>query len=87
MARMQKMVSTAPAPPSRWPIALLVEDIETLPMIAEQALHRAQLDRVGHGRGAMGVDIVDVGRVMPAFFSAISIERKAPKPSGCGAVT
>jgi hypothetical protein len=32
MARMQKMVSTAPAPPSRWPIALLVEDIETLPM-------------------------------------------------------
>ena len=29
--------------------------------IAQQPLHRAQFDAVGHGRGAMGVDIVDVG--------------------------
>ena len=30
MARMQKIASTAPAAPSRWPIADLVEDIESL---------------------------------------------------------
>jgi hypothetical protein len=48
---MQKIASTAPAPPSRCPMADLVDDIDTLVSIAlaEQALHRAQLDLVGHG--------------------------------------
>src|SRR4029453_355975 len=32
IARMQKMLSTAPAPPSRWPIADLVELIDNDPM-------------------------------------------------------
>src|SRR6476660_10085491 len=32
IARMQKMLSTAPAPPSKWPMADLVELIETLAM-------------------------------------------------------
>ena len=63
IARMQKIASTAPAPPSRWPIADLVELIDTLPIaLPNRLLDRAQLDRVGHGRGAVGVDIVDVGR-------------------------
>src|SRR5215475_11783189 len=31
IARIEKMASTAPAAPSRWPIADLVEDIDTLP--------------------------------------------------------
>src|SRR4051812_28999034 len=30
IARMQKIASTAPAAPSRWPVEDLVEDIETL---------------------------------------------------------
>src|SRR5215213_11562874 len=32
MARIQKMLSTAPAPPKRWPIADLVELIDSVPM-------------------------------------------------------
>ena len=29
--------------------------------IAKQALYRAQFNRIGHGRCAMGVDIIDIG--------------------------
>src|SRR3546814_17095547 len=32
IARMQKIVSTAPAPPRKWPMADLVELLETLPL-------------------------------------------------------
>jgi hypothetical protein len=34
-------------------------------MIAQQPLDRAQLDRVGHGRGAMRVDIVEIRGLQP----------------------
>jgi hypothetical protein len=40
----------------------LVDDIETRRRIAEQPFDRAELDGVGHGRGAVGIDIVDIGR-------------------------
>ena len=69
MASRQKIASTAPAAPSRWPMEDLVEDIDVLGgRIAEQALDRAQFDTVGHGRGAMGVDVVDVGRRKAGAF-------------------
>ena len=66
MARMQKIASTAPAPPSRWPIAdLVLAHRRAAEIVAEHALDRGQLDRVGHGRGAVGVDIIDVARLHP----------------------
>ena len=64
IARIEKIASTAPAAPSRWPIDDLVDDIEMrLGGIADQALHRAELDLVAQRRrGAVGVDVVDVAR-------------------------
>ena len=63
IARIEKIASTAPAAPSRCPMQDLVDDIEILAGgIADHALHRAKLDGVGHGRGAVGVDVVDVVR-------------------------
>jgi hypothetical protein len=38
---MQKMDSTAPAPPSRWPIADLVELIETVEIASPNSLRTA----------------------------------------------
>src|SRR5215472_17286080 len=41
MARAEKIASTAPAAPSRWPIADFVEDIETLPAALPNSLSTA----------------------------------------------
>ncbi len=58
-----KIASTAPAAPSRWPTADLVDDMETRVLLAHQALHRVELDLVAERRrGAVRVDVVDVGR-------------------------
>ena len=47
---MQKIASTAPAAPSRWPIADLVEDIDSLSAASPNSrFDRAQLDLVAHG--------------------------------------
>ena len=88
IARIEKIASTAPAAPSRWPIEDLVDDIVVLPArIAEQPLDRAQFDLVAdRRRGAVRVDVVDLGGRQPARFSAALIARKAPSPSGEGAV-
>ena len=60
---MENIASTAPAAPSRWPIEDLVDDIVVLAgRVAEQPLDRPQFDLVAdRRRGAMGVDIVDLG--------------------------
>ena len=83
------IASTAPAAPSRWPIADLVE----LTGMLGRALAQGQLQRhrlaavVERGRGAVGVDVVDVDRPLrPASASAKPIARAASVPSGCGAV-
>ncbi len=50
IARIEKIASTAPAAPSRWPIADLVDDIDSCAGgVADQALDRAELDLVAHG--------------------------------------
>ena len=61
---MEKIASTAPAAPSRWPVADLVDDIaRPLRRVAEQPLHRLQLQIVAQRRGgAVRVDVLDVGR-------------------------
>ena len=61
---MEKIASTAPAAPSRWPVADLVDDIaRPLRGVAEHALHRLQLQIVAQRRrGAVRVDVLDVGR-------------------------
>ena len=68
IARIEKIASTAPAAPSRWPMQDLVDDIEICAGgIADQPLHRAKLDLVAERRrGAVRVDVVDVAGVMPA---------------------
>ena len=65
IARIEKIASTAPAAPSRWPIDDLVDDIEMRAGgIADQALDRAELDLVAERRrGAVRVDVVDVARL------------------------
>ena len=76
MASSEKIASIEPAAPSRCPIADLVEDIAALlGRIAEQPRHRAELDLVAERRrGAVGVDVVDVGRARC---------RRASPPSAC----
>ena len=49
--------------------------------VADQALDRAELDRVGHGRGAVRVDVVDVGRRKPG-----ALERGSHAAEGAVAV-
>ena len=61
---------------------------ELVGVIAEQPLHRAELDLVAERRrGAVRVDVVDVLGAMPARSHAARIARSAPLPSGAGAVT
>ena len=64
MARIEKIASTAPAAPSRCPIEDLVDDmLMCAGIIADQPLHRAELDFVAERRrGAMRVDVVDLRR-------------------------
>ena len=73
-ARMQKIASTAPAPPSRWPIADLVELIETSPIALPNSRRTAPSSSLvaERRRGAVGVDIVDVDRVHARPSSAPS---------------
>ena len=76
MASSEKIASTAPAAPSRWPIADLVDDIGDLAGgVAEQALDRAAArSRRPSRRGAVRVDVVDVARRRC---------RRASAPSAC----
>ncbi len=41
IARMQKIASTAPAPPSKWPIADVVELIDTAPIASPNSRRTA----------------------------------------------
>ena len=56
--------------------------------IADQPLDGAELDLVAErGRGAVGVDVVDVRRrQLGALACAAFMQRKAPSPSSAGAV-
>ena len=55
--------------------------------IADHALHGAEFDLVAkRRRRAVRVDIVDLARGIPARFIAMFMQRKAPSPSGEGAV-
>ena len=87
MARIEKIASTAPAAPSRCPIEDLVEDM-LMPSgrVADQALHRAELDLVAERRrGAVRVDVVDLGgrdagaldRRLHAAEGAVAVRRPA----------
>jgi hypothetical protein len=83
IASMQKIASTAPAPPSRWPIADLVELIDSVPTALPNSFFTApELELVAHRRrGAVRVDIVDVADVEPERFIATCMARKPPAPS------
>ena len=62
IARIEKIASTAPAAPSRCPMQDLVDDIEILPAALPTTRSTAPSSIVvGHGRGAVGVDVVDLG--------------------------
>ena len=62
IASTEKIASTAPAAPSRWPIDDLVDDIDIPGGVADQPLHRAEFDLVAERRrGAVRIDVVDVG--------------------------
>ena len=86
IASTEKIASTAPAAPSRWPMQDLVDDIEMLAGgIADQPLHRAEFDLVAkRGRGAMRIDVVDVAggdagaldRGVHAAKCAIAVRRR-----------
>jgi hypothetical protein len=77
MASSEKIASTAPAAPSRWPMADLVDDMASLPAALPISRSTApQLDLVAQRRrGAVGVDVVDVGRATPARFIAACMQR------------
>ena len=83
MASTEKIASTAPAAPSRWPMADLVEDMDSLPAaLPTSALDRLQLDLVAERRrGAVGVDVVDVGGA-----NAGALERRRHAAVGAVAV-
>src|SRR6476619_7661454 len=53
----EKIASTAPAAPRRWPIADLVDDMETLPA----ALPNSRSTAASSISSPIGVDVVDVG--------------------------
>ncbi len=67
MARIEKMPSTAPAAPSRWPMADLVEDIASLPAASPHSRSTAPQFQViaERRRGAVGVDVLDLVRGHP----------------------
>ena len=79
----EKIASTAPAAPSRWPVADLVDDIDDFPGgIAEQPLDRGKLDLVAHRRrGAMGIDVIDVG-----WLDAGALDRRGHAAIGAVAI-
>ena len=86
---MEKIASTAPAAPSRCPVADLVDDIATLfARVAEHQLDRLQLQVVAQRRrGAVRVHVLDLGpAAMPPLRSAARIERTAPSWPSAGAV-
>jgi hypothetical protein len=59
---------------------------ELVGVAAEHRADRLGLDRVGHGRGAVGVDVADLLGAMPASRMAIFMQRWAPSPPGGGMV-
>jgi hypothetical protein len=87
IASIEKIASTAPAAPSRWPMADLVDDMELAGVYCRTAARPRQFDLVAERRrGAVGVDVVDVGGDAGALQRRL-MQRKAPSPSsGAGAV-
>jgi hypothetical protein len=82
------MPSTAPAAPSRWPIADLVEDMARPPAAPSHSRSTAPSSR----SSPSGVEVpcaltycTSSGET-PALFSAARMERKAPSPDSDGAV-
>ena len=65
MASAQAAISTAPAPPNKWPVIDLVELIETvLRVLAENSFDRARFANVAEaGRGGVRVDVINLARV------------------------
>ena len=85
MARTEKIASAEPAAPRRWPIEDFVDDMEIFEAASPtRRSTRAKFDGVGHGRCAMGIDVVDiVGReVRPlqrCLHAAIGAGRRLPR--------
>ena len=87
MASTEKIASTAPAAPSRCPMADLVDDMASLPAALPNRRSTArELDLVAHRRrGAVRVDVVDVARLRRRRASAPSAcsgrRRRRPRPA------
>ena len=87
IASTQKIASTAPAAPSRCPVADLVDDIVTLPAALPSSRATApELDLVAHRRrGAVRVDVVDrrpaSARRSSAPPSSPGSRRRRPAPA------
>ena len=65
MASAQAAISTAPAPPNKWPVIDFVELMETvLRVFAENRLDRARLADIAEtGRSGVRIHVIDLARV------------------------
>ena len=82
-ASAQMTASSAPAAPSAWPVAPLVE-LQGV-SAAEYRADRAALGAVIARRaGAVQIDVVDVARVQPRRQPVRAASRAGAGPSGCG---
>ena len=91
MASTEKIASTTPAAPSRWPVIDLVElTASLLGVLAERALDRDRLRPVAERRrGGMRIDVVDLLGFEPASRIAFDHGQRArphrlPAAPSCG---